>query len=66
MAHLEMDEDEKKRFEAWKIEHYKICTLRPGTCGDLYHFRVCPSGIGTFLSVKCPCGAKEDLNGDDF
>ena len=66
MVEFKMDEDEKKKFEEWRTEHYKTCALRPGTCGDLYHFTVCPSGIGKFLGVTCPCGNHATLNGDNF
>jgi hypothetical protein len=78
MAVLELAPDEKERLEAWKKEHYAQdsslpsrrdcrgkCRFKPGSAGDLYYFHVCPSGIGTFIAVVCPCGApKCDLTGD--
>jgi hypothetical protein len=64
MAELILEDDEKEKLRIWKAAHYTVCKLEPGTCGDLYHFRICPSGIGNFISVKCPCGASEDLTGD--
>ena len=62
MFHLESDEQVK--FDAWKKEHRKKCKLRPGSIGDLYNFDVCPTGIGTFIVVHCPCGAECDLTGN--
>lgn len=50
------------RFLEWKTEHRKQCQLRPGTVGDLYSFRVLPTGIGTFVTVHCPCGAEAELS----
>ena len=64
MATLTLETDEEEKLAAWKKEHYAKCKLRPGSCGDLYHFRVCPSGIGTFISVRCPCGDSCELTGD--
>lgn len=64
MVNFVLDDDEKAKFDAWESEHYKTCKLQPGTAGDLHSFRLCPTGIGTFISVKCPCGASEDLTGD--
>lgn len=64
MAELILDAEETIKLLRWKLEHYATCDLRPGTCGDLYHFELCPSGIGTFIQVLCPCGAIEDLTGD--
>jgi hypothetical protein len=79
MATLTLEPDEKERLEAWKKEHYApvegyasrkdchgTCKFKPGTCGDLYFFHVCPTGIGTFVAVMCPCGApKCDISGDN-
>ena len=64
MPKFELEPDEKKKYDAWKLEHQKVCALRGGTCGDLYSFSLCPSGIGIFISVHCPCGAKCELTGD--
>ena len=63
MPKFELEPDEKEKMEAWKLEHKKTCFLKPGTCGDLYSFDLCPSGIGIFISVHCPCGAECDLTG---
>jgi hypothetical protein len=63
VATLTLDINEEAKFKAWEKEHKKKCKLRPGTCGDLYSFNICPSGIGDFISVHCPCGAQADLTG---
>jgi hypothetical protein len=78
VAVLELTPDEKERLEAWRREHYTQdaslpsrrdchgkCRYKPGSVGDLYYFHVCPSGIGTFIAVVCPCGApKCDITGN--
>lgn len=50
------------KFNAWKTEHRKQCQLQPGTMGDLYSFRILPTGIGTFVTAHCPCGAEYELS----
>lgn len=37
-------------------EHQKTCKPKPGTVGDCYSYICTPTGIGTFVSLKCPCG----------
>jgi len=55
-------EEYNDRFNLWWKEHRKTCQLRSGTVGDLYSFRILPTGIGTFVTVHCPCGAEHELS----
>lgn len=50
------------KYRVWVTEHRKICQLRGGTIGDLYSFRILPTGIGTFVTAHCPCGAEYELS----
>jgi hypothetical protein len=79
MATLELTPAEKKTLATWRKRHYAPdsrypsrkdchgkCRFKPGSAGDLYYFHVCPTGIGMFVAVVCPCGApKCDITGDN-
>lgn len=65
MITFQVDDEQTDKYLAWRDEHQKTCKLRPGSIGDLFHFRICPTGIGNFISVHCACGEGLDLNDYD-
>lgn len=59
--------DQEKKYRAFEAGHVKNCQRcsRRTTIGDCEHFEILPTGIGDFISVHWPCGAKLDLNDYD-
>jgi hypothetical protein len=50
------------RFRAWARAHEKVCKIGFSSIGGRYSFRILPTGIGTFVTVRCACGAEYELS----
>lgn len=66
MRTFTITDEQVDKIKVWKAAHMspdgEKCILRPGSIGDLEHYRICPTGVGDFISVHCPCGNELDLN----
>jgi hypothetical protein len=63
-ANFNLDEDQVRAANQWAIRHRCPRKGHYGTAGDKYSFKFVPTGIGTFVSVRCSCGKEKDLTGN--
>lgn len=61
-ASFDLDEDQVRLANQWALRHKCKTAGQYGTAGEKYSFRFLPTGIGTFVDVKCSCGAEKDLS----
>ena len=63
-----ISEEEDKKIKEWQQKHEEeVHGVKPGkilyrgAAGGGYTYEFYPTGIGTFVTVKCDCGAKFNL-----
>ena len=65
-----LDEGQAERYNAWNIEHKKVCKYTnngSGAIGGRLTFSFTPTGLGDVVEVSCACGEKINLtNYDDW
>ena len=54
--------EQEQKFNEWRKNKKK--TLTPATIGGAYTFCFNPTGVGTFITVKCADGTELDLTGN--
>lgn len=66
---FELTKVELERFQNWKTEHDKTCSLVPtednpfasGAIGGRISYHFTPTSIGLGVRVSCACGSEENV-----
>lgn len=55
-----------QKLEEFRQTHMKTCRDKyPDSIGAMFTYEFIPTGLGCLATVKCPCGAEEDI-GDNL
>lgn len=59
---FELDEQEQIALKEFLDTHKCYADNVQAAIGDRYTYHFVPSGIGTFVSISCPCGERKTLS----
>ena len=61
-----IDGENKQKLEAFQKAHEHCWKIHPDVLGAQFTYSFTPHGLGTTATVRCSCGAEEDLSETDL